>query len=346
MLVHSLARVALVTGLLGIALFAGTSATLADGGPHREDVLSGGSTFGGELCATCHRAHQAAGPALGGTEAQREVCYSCHGTSALGSSLDIADGVMAATSQGLKGGGFEFAIMDTSGAGNAVSRPVTSAHGDAGASGVAWGMGDAANGAGTAGFELTCVSCHDPHGNGNYRLLRPIPVGSPVTTEVNVPDEGTAKTYAVSSTSNRYFGQIYMNGNYQAQVTLDQWCAACHNRYDATGQDAAYASSADPIYTYRHGTRMVDPESGNCYGCHKKTVDGVGDAINIAGITQMTAHTPVCENCHVAHGTAAQMGEISQAVPLPDGSMAADGAIRSTLLRLDNRGVCRACHGN
>lgn len=339
-----LARGLLALGLLGLGMLVAVPAALADGGPHNQDATSGGSTFGGEVCASCHRAHTGAGLGLGSSDARRDVCYACHGTTAQGSSLDVSDGVMASSRSGLKSGGFDFALMDTAWTGSAAFRPVTSVHGDKGEVAAIWGSGEVGSGAGAATVDLTCVSCHDPHGNGNYRILRPIPVGSTATTEVRVPDEGT-KEYTVSSTLNRYFGQVYMKANYPAEVSLDEWCAACHNRYDAPSQDASYVSSGDPIYTYRHGTRMVDPESGNCTSCHKKTESGVGEALNILGITQVTAHVPVCENCHVAHGTAAQMGEINGSLTLPDGSAPPAGTMTSTLLRLDNRGVCRACHG-
>jgi predicted CXXCH cytochrome family protein len=40
--------------------------------------------------------------------------------------------------------------------------------------GVAWGNGANGSGAGPA-VELSCASCHNPHGNGQYRILNPIP---------------------------------------------------------------------------------------------------------------------------------------------------------------------------
>ena len=44
--------------------------------------------------------------------------------------------------------------------------------------GIAWGngaFGDASVGP-SVGVALECVSCHNPHGNGQYRILRPIPI--------------------------------------------------------------------------------------------------------------------------------------------------------------------------
>jgi cytochrome c553 len=50
----------------------------------------------------------------------------------------------------------------------------TSNHPVKGAKVTAWGDRAPNSGAGDA-VTLECGSCHDPHGNGNYRILRPIP---------------------------------------------------------------------------------------------------------------------------------------------------------------------------
>lgn len=53
-----------------------------------------------------------------------------------------------------------------------------------------WGKGALNSGAGTPSVTLTCVECHNPHGNGQYRILRPVPgteadpLGEPEPMEV------------------------------------------------------------------------------------------------------------------------------------------------------------------
>lgn len=42
------------------------------------------------------------------------------------------------------------------------------------ANGIAWGNGNNGSGAGPA-VQLSCASCHNPHGNGQYRILNPVP---------------------------------------------------------------------------------------------------------------------------------------------------------------------------
>jgi predicted CXXCH cytochrome family protein len=79
------------------------------------------------------------------------------------------------------------------------SQDVNSAHIDlldAAGNGIAdnktvWGKGAAGSASlGTPLVTLTCVECHNPHGNGNYRILRPVPgveadpLGQPIPVDV------------------------------------------------------------------------------------------------------------------------------------------------------------------
>ena len=89
------------------------------------------------------------------------------------------------------------------------------------------------------------------------------------------------------------------------------WCTTCHTRYLAPSGSWG-TNSGDAVFTYRH------------------TGDNVsGDA----------ASNRNCIQCHVAHGTNAQMP--SSSVEWPAGTTpSAD----SRLLRVDDRGVCVMCH--
>lgn len=147
------------------------------------------------------------------------------------------------------------------------------------------------------------------------------------------------KTYTVTSTLNRYFGQVYNGRNYLEDYKLDQWCAQCHTRYDALESGTGHTDSGDSIFKYRHMTRHPEADV-NCALCHP----GGALAPNPYGIGSSTAHEPVCQNCHVAHGTAAVMGTYGGTVAWPDGSTSPAGDARSSLLRLDGRGVCQGCH--
>jgi predicted CXXCH cytochrome family protein len=345
-------KLLLVTGVvlaLGLAIVGLAS---ADGGPH------GGYTPTTDACAGCHRAHTAVAPRLL-TVPVGSLCMSCHGSTATGADTNVEDGVYldrdavteapaeGTPNLGLRGGGFRFAQMDTDFTA-AISTSVTSNHTyDGVITGTVWGNGAIGSGPGLANFSLECTNCHDPHGNGNYRILRPIPRNSGAAVAVNVPDEAT-KNYTIADAGGQYFGEGYnlaaisttpMTPQYEG---VSDWCAQCHTRYLAD-PDSATTDSGDAIFTYRHMTADTFAGGGDCTKCHGSPFVTPPPITYNANYWN---HDVECMTCHVAHGTSASMstGPYSGSVLWPDGASTPSGDNRSSLLRVDGRGVCQACH--
>jgi len=273
------------------------SYALADNGPH---VMGAGSVADG--CAGCHRTHTAKSGRL---LAQTGICYTCHGSTGTGASTDVVDGLgysgadRTGTPGALRGGGFSYALIDTANptgqadtGGNAAGTvPVlatgaaaTSNHSADGTSQMAWGNGaiDATGtNVGTA-ITMRCTSCHNPHGNGTFRALRPTPSGSGAATPVAITDTAT-KAY---TTTNYWKAEDVNAPSFIANVSA--WCSACHTRY----LSAAATTSGDGTYAYRHKS------------------DGTAQG------------TPNCIQCHVAHGSNASVGTFSNMVKNPDGTAA------------------------
>jgi hypothetical protein len=149
---------------------------------------------------------------------------------------------------------------------------------------------------------------------------------------VDVPDQDT-KDYTV--TNGAYFAQLYGT----QRDPLSNWCAQCHTRYSAP-QDSATTHSGDDIFSYRHFTTG----GADCQICHGGAHHGGDLPPNPYDVPSAIIHRPVCQVCHVAHGTTATMGYYSGSVQWPDGSTAPSGDERSSLLRMDNRGLCVRCH--
>jgi predicted CXXCH cytochrome family protein len=321
-------RVAILVVGSALSLFIGVGPAAADNGPH---VAGWGTTP--DACAACHRAHTAKAPFLL-KQAQPSVCFTCHGSAATGSNLDVEDGVgysgserSGGVSGALRGGGFKYALIDSanpSATGSFTTEtveipvrssgaPVTSAHSVDGEGHTAWGNGEisATENVGRT-IDLTCGSCHDPHGNGNYRILRPTPTEAienlghgDTSHDVVIPDVAT-KQYTTTD-----YGKFAEPNNPAFFENISKWCSTCHTRYLAPSGSATTASG-DAVFAYRHTTEYL-------------------------------SHRPQCITCHVAHGSDASMTGRTQEVTLPNGNLPSDVA-DSRLLRIDNRGVCQACH--
>jgi predicted CXXCH cytochrome family protein len=319
-----------------LSLFIGAVPAAADNGPHIK-----GAGYTPDSCAACHRAHTAKAPYLLKT-AQDSLCYICHGSTATGSNLDVQDGTAYASNErfggavgALRGGGFEYALIDTStvmpvyssnGRLNEATIPAlapsekeasTSAHSIDESAQTAWGNGSVSGAAnyGTT-INLTCGSCHDPHGNGNYRILRGKPNESDASAEVNIADAGT-KAYTTSN-----YWQAWDTNDKEFRWKISAWCSTCHTRYLA-GSGSYKTDSTDAVFKYRHRTEFSQEEYEHLEA------------------ESPTKTKPNCVQCHVAHGSNAKMGANSTSVTWPNGTNAGSD---SRLLRLNSRGVCQTCH--
>jgi predicted CXXCH cytochrome family protein len=317
-------------------LLLGAPAALADNGPH---VAGMGATT--EKCAACHRAHTAQAPYLLKESSEEALCYTCHGSSGTGSNLDVADGVgysgaerSGGAAGALRGGGFKYALIDSSKpVGNyeatspyrlisgeipALSEgaAVNSAHTVNSSSQMAWGNGAIAAEANYGKtLSLRCGSCHDPHGNGDYRILRPIPQESG-GTEVKIADAET-KEYRTTN-----YWQSWETNNKQFRYLISSWCATCHTRLLAESKSGDI-SSGDAVFTYRHRSFFTQAEY---------------EALEASSATKTK---PSCIQCHVAHGSDAKMEGYATTINYPNGTAAGSD---SFLLRVDNRGTCQMCH--
>jgi len=326
-------RLLLIGALVAVLalLLVGTAA--ADNGPHTG--VYGTTT---DACAGCHRAHRGQAARLLKEASQTDLCFSCHGSTATGADTNVEDGiymnrgsggVYGDVDEGLRGGGFVNALMDPGMTGTPSSASVTSKH-NIGESGLTiWGNGAIGSGAGKTGVTLQCGSCHNPHGFADqdiYRVLKPRPEDSDATSDVVVPDESTKKYNVEYWTSGAHGSdpdsilvgyRDPMADNWMGQdrdMRFAEWCAQCHTRYLAD----EFSSSGDPIFNYRHATHVQ--------------------------ITPANANILVCQVCHVAHGTSAQMtGTYSGNVEWPDNTPGG-GNTDSRLLHVNNRGVCIQCH--
>ncbi len=195
---------------------------------------------------------------------------------------------------------------------------------------------------------------------GGFRLHKPYDGVNPPTGVAYTPDYTTPR-YAK--------GRNTDDGRTAFETGMSGWCAGCHQTYllpeqtfskTVNGVTTDYVASGN-VYDAGDGSGLklrhrhpVNVPLSNFSGAMDLVVDsGLPLAHDIdpslAGDTGGNDSTDWidCLSCHRAHGTAAQMEGFAAdgSLPLTDGvprnNFVGDP---SALLRMDNRGVCEACH--
>jgi predicted CXXCH cytochrome family protein len=367
----------------------GVGSASADNGPHSIPMAKAGATgviianMGADLCANCHRAHTAKTNTLT-MLAQPAICLNCHDS--LGGALDVTSGTQAGVGA-LRGGGFTTARIGSGSASKAMGladpatgriatsaqtipalasgTPVTSSHQiDGTTSGTMWGNGT--TGIGQSAVTLECGSCHDPHGNGNYRILKPSPTGQQYVVTAAIPavmdnttTPPTVVTKAVPAVMSVATNVNIPDQPVKAYTTTNYWDV------QALGTPLVNATTGLNTSVGSATAAATDGFLGNisawCTTCHTRYLSTSAGTTPTAGETVYTykhrsdeglSNKPNCIQCHVSHGSNAAMTAAAAVVAQPDGSVTGlkgSGTVIQTagdsrLLRVDNRGTCLMCH--
>jgi predicted CXXCH cytochrome family protein len=221
-------------------------------------------------CSDCHAQHNAAGdpaPQLLRRATPLELCLSCHD----GSNPEASD-VIAPVSSAVPSAAGAFPNMGgiPTDMAHHLNNPVPE---------VPPG--------GSTPMVLTCTTCHDPHGNDNYRNLRPNPAF--VALQIVTP---TGKNI------------IYKSG-------VSAWCGTCHGTPGALdhpvdrpifgGMFSSYATWAAvtlprvPVHSPADDVIPSQDDQVNCLSCHKAHGSDNAKATIYADGVSMTA---TCQECH------------------------------------------------
>jgi predicted CXXCH cytochrome family protein len=380
-------RIALLFAGGAVWLFLAAIPVLADGGPHVASINSGSAGITADSCAGCHRAHTAQGYYLL-TEEEPAMCLTCHGAAGTGATTDVESGVqytLAATGADVRGGavlgalrngGFVQARISSDQAvriayyrtatdisflpkvpARATGQAVTSVHMDlttGGSTGIAWGNGPNSTTA-FAGpsVKLGCTTCHNPHGNGQYRILNPLPDPAAAGTDVFVPaatsapvtdaalpPAGDQRNYTIIQTNG---GSGTLLASQVAALSLPNSAGDYFRRRVPWNSSSGTSNDAPNGISASFTTQI----SAWCLTCHSRYLSA-GWATAEPDAIYKYRHTSTntsrnCVTCHVAHGSNAQMkGPYSANMEYPGGAVAPVGDSR--LLKIDNRGTCQACH--
>jgi predicted CXXCH cytochrome family protein len=223
---------------------------------------------------------------------------------------------------------------------------------------------------------MDCGTCHDPHGSSNYRILKdtvygvavggydpnapgasaatPTPTPFVISKEVGFPTGG----FALHTQYSAYVPN-YTKAQYSVAPGADPlkgmsgWCSGCHTTYMT--QSSVYNANDGYGFVTRH-RHPINVALNTFQGPRDLVVtdtvlpfDHVSTDTSGA-VTNTAADWIDCLTCHNAHGASsvmtgwANVADSTNPAPNTGTKGGVDPAMDSALLKLDNRGVCEACH--
>lgn len=312
-------------------------------------------------CAGCHTMHNSENGALidpnspGGNEyllrdaSASDVCLTCHGSS---TSRGVW-GTSPTTPLNQHGGGdFIFLTEDNvnDGHGGASSPIPGRAAGHnviapSKSSGVDPVLAQAPGGT-YPSAALGCTSCHDPHGNMNFRLL----YGA---GHVEAGNWNFANAAPVAQGITLSSSAVESNTNHTAyQSGMSAWCANCHGDYHANNTDLVHPSgenlggSVAQTYNLYNGT--ANQTGGNPATAYLAAVPFEDPTAATNSTAGPTASSKVsCISCHRAHASsAANIGRWDFQVTFLDEDGVESGSYRipDPYNNVNQRSLCNKCH--
>jgi predicted CXXCH cytochrome family protein len=144
---------------------------------------------------------------------------------------------------------------------------------------------------------LTCASCHNPHGNSNYRNLLFNPAGSGNSSNVDVI---VYQTNTADGPGGRSPADVYVPANIIYQRGMSDWCNDCHPNFHGTSETGA------PEPWFRHPQDLTI--SGRNHADYTHWSGIISNRVEVESpydtIVPSTDDEVFCLSCHKAHGSA------------------------------------------
>ena len=266
-------------------------------------------------------------------ETATDLCLSCHATR----NGEVLGANPTAPPPEKGAGNFTFLWEDNinDGAGGSLN-PIAGNHAGHNVASVGWGIPidpdhAVAPGGTYPAVDLACTSCHDPHGNENFRMLRGAgqPDGSGFVFTYDAP-RGSGISFL--------FGQESPTSHTAYNQGWTRWCANCHGFFhEENGQIFEHPAdrflSGQQWNSYNRYNGPADPMGGDYATAYlpEVPIEDVGMTPSSTFGATISSRV-ICLSCHRAHATSAPKslrwdgnieflnsdGLESESYPLPD----------------------------
>lgn len=313
---------------------------------------------GTATCEVCHVMHgEQDGPVMldGGDPmltagTATDVCLACHG----GQHGVFGHNPLAPPRE-RGAGNFVFLLEDNlNDAPDGFSRPIAGEA--AGHSVVSVEMGTAADSRWTTApggdfpsAALGCTSCHDPHGNGNFRMLHGEGEvqGGLFEFLYPAPDASGVDCCSVGASESRLNHSAYRGG-------MSMWCANCHGMYHDE-DDTAFEHPVDEnldddiARTYRRYNGSSDPFGGDEAMAYLTAVPFESPTSTVDRTDGPDASDEImCLSCHRAHASSAPASgrwDFNVGLLQLDGMVSGSWRLPNPYRDRDQGPLCQKCHG-
>jgi cytochrome c553 len=281
-----------------------------------------------------------------------DVCLSCHATRY--GSVFGSDPLIPPDEKG--GGNFVFLLEDNlNDAANGQTNPIS---GDAAGHNIdapSYGVSPdgtilTAPGGTFPSDKLGCTSCHDPHGNQNFRMLYGVgPVQGGLATFSHPAPQAKGLSLGHGSGPET-------NSNHTAYLSgVSEWCANCHGEnYHESADSASFAHPSgvnlepDIITRYNVYNGTNDVTGGNAATAYLAAVPFEDASATISSTAGPTSSSKVmCLSCHRAHASSAPYAgrwDFNVDLLANDGSISGSYPIPSPYPTPVQNSLCNKCH--
>jgi len=196
--------------------------------------------------------------------------------------------------------------------------------------------------------ELSCTSCHDPHGNTNFRMLYGAgPVQGNIGTFMSPAPAAVGLSVNLASSETNSSHTAYISG-------ISAWCANCHGKYhDEGGSDSFEHPSSENLeneivqqYNRYNGTDFPSSGTpGNAYLAAVPFEDPLAQTSSTLGPSSQSR--VMCLTCHRAHASSAPNSgrwDFNVSLLTQDGFQSGSFPIPDPYNSPNQTGLCYKCH--